>query len=120
VFYLVRFVSGLKEVEMGSRPLRQFRLIGYAEGVSFLVLLGIAMPLKHLAGYPKPVLVVGWIHGVLWILYLLAAARAGYAHGWSKRHYFLAFVASVLPFGPFVFDRWLRWESNRQPAEGEM
>ena len=99
---------------MDSGPMRQFRLVGYAEGVSFLVLLGIAMPLKYLAGWPLAVLVVGWAHGILWMLYLLAAARAGYVHGWSVRHYFLAFVASVLPFGPFVFDRWLRREQEKR------
>jgi integral membrane protein len=100
-----------------SGPLRQFRLVGYAEAVSFLVLLGIAMPLKYLAGLPKPVLVVGWIHGVLWILYLVAAARAGYVHQWTLRPYIFAFVASILPFGPFVFDRWLRRDEKRRSLE---
>jgi integral membrane protein len=58
--------------------------------------------------------VVGWIHGILWVAYLLSAARAGYAERWPKRHYFFAFVASVLPFGPFVFDRWLRREEEKK------
>src|SRR5215211_5033483 len=100
-----------------SGPLQQFRAVGYAEGVSFLVLLGIAMPLKYLAQLPQPVLVVGWVHGILWLLYLVTAARAAYWDGWSFRHLFWAGVASVLPFGPFVFDRWLRRNLNRTPAE---
>ena len=102
---------------MESGPMRQFRLVGYAEGVSFLVLLGIAMPLKRLAGLPEAVFVVGWIHGVLWILYLLAAARAARADRWVVKHMAWAFVASVVPFGPFVFDRWLRRELKAREAE---
>ena len=78
------------------------------EGVSFLVLLGIAMPLKYAAGLPQMVLVVGWAHGVLWMLYVLAALRASVAYRWSFGTLLLAGVASMLPFGPFVFDRWVR------------
>ncbi|HKB03652.1 MAG TPA: DUF3817 domain-containing protein [Gemmataceae bacterium] len=98
-----------------NSPFQQFRVVGYAEGVSFLVLLGIAMPLKRLAGLPEAVFVVGWIHGVLWIFYLLTAARSAYADRWTVKHMFWAFVASVLPFGPFVFDRWIRRDLNRTP-----
>jgi integral membrane protein len=98
-------------------PSQQFRLVGYAEGVSFLVLLGIAMPLKYLAGWPQAVLVVGWAHGLLWVLYLVAAALAAYWDGWTKRQLFWALVASVLPFGPFVFDRWLRRDLNTRVPE---
>ena len=100
---------------MLNDSLGRLRVTGILEGISFLLLLGIAMPLKYLAGLPKPVLVVGWIHGVLWILYLAAAARAGYIHQWTLRHYCFTVVASVLPFGPFVFDRWLR----RRAGPGE-
>ena len=50
------------------------RLISLVEGVSFLLLLGVAMPLKYLAGIPEVVTVVGAAHGVLFILYALAAA----------------------------------------------
>src|SRR5438552_3773981 len=50
--------------------LRRLRLVGYTEGVSFLVLLGIAMPLKYFAGMPLAVTIVGAIHGLLWILYV--------------------------------------------------
>ncbi len=82
--------------------------VGYAEGTSFLVLLGIAMPLKHLADRPEAVLYVGWAHGLLWVLYIVAAMRAWIACKWTIVIFFLAGLASVLPFGPFVFDRWLR------------
>jgi len=99
---------------------RSLQFIGYAEGTSFLVLLGIAMPLKHLAGVPEAVLVVGWAHGVLWMLYALAALRAKFVCKWRISTLFWAAVASVMPFGPFVFDWWLRRKTERaQMANAE-
>ena len=99
---------------MFKTPLQAFRTVGFAEGISFLVLLGIAMPLKYAAGLPEVVLVVGWAHGVLWVLYLLTAVRAAVAERWSFGTFVRAGVASVLPFGPFVFDRWLRNRADRK------
>lgn len=96
--------------------MHSLRWVGYAEGTSFLVLLGIAMPLKYWADYPLAVTVVGSLHGGLWILYLLAAARAAVAEKWGIGKLAAAFIASVLPFGPFAFDAWLRREiPSRQP-----
>lgn len=88
-----------------SPPLARLRSIGFAEGVSFLVLLGIAMPLKYLADMPMAVKVVGWAHGVLFILYCLSIADAWRKEGWPLSRVALAFLAAWLPFGPFVFDR---------------
>lgn len=85
--------------------IRQFRLIGRLEGLSFLLLLGIAMPLKYLAGIPEPVKVIGWAHGLLFILYLLYVAIAKWKLNWTFGQAFLAALASVVPFGPFVVDR---------------
>lgn len=100
---------------MFKTPLQAFRVVGWAEGISFLVLLGIAMPLKYAAGLPEVVLVVGWIHGLLWVFYLLAALRAAVSEKWTFGTFFWAGVASVLPFGPFVFERWLH-KKAREPA----
>jgi len=83
-------------------------LLGYLEGASFLVLLGIAMPLKYAAGMPLAVLITGWIHGALFVAYVIAAILVASIHRWSNRRLAGAFVAAVLPIGPFVFDAWLR------------
>ena len=103
---------------MWKNPLRAFTLIGYCEGVSFLVLLGIAMPLKYAASLPQAVLAVGWAHGVLWTLYMFAAVRCAFAYGWRFRTFLGAGVASILPFGPFVFDRWLRGDPSKVAEAG--
>ncbi|MDQ6421613.1 DUF3817 domain-containing protein [Paenibacillus sp. LHD-117] len=83
----------------------RLRFIGFFEGISFLVLLLIAMPLKYWADIPEPVAVVGALHGGLFVLYILAAIWAAIQHRWSIVKLGLACVASVLPFGPFVLDR---------------
>ncbi len=95
---------------MTNTALGRLRLVGLMEGTSFLLLLLVAMPLKYLAGRPEAVQVVGAAHGGLWVLYLLAAVVAAVAHRWGFVRLATAFVASVLPLGPFVFDRSLKRE----------
>lgn len=92
--------------------LKKFRIVGYLEGLSLLILLFIAMPLKYKMGMPQAVKVVGWVHGLLFMGYigLLAGMRA--EHGWSMKKTMWGFVAAVLPFGTFVFDRSLRSEPH--------
>ena len=90
--------------------LRQLRLVALLEGASFLALLFVAMPLKYLAGMPLAVRLVGSIHGVLFIAFVLTLIRASVARAWPVRRSLLAFVASIVPFGTFVFDRSLRQE----------
>jgi integral membrane protein len=89
-------------------PLSRLRLVGYLEGTSFLVLLGIAMPLKYVAGNPQPTLIVGWIHGLLFILYVVAVWQASMAMKWSRMRTAVALAAGFVPFGPFIHDARLR------------
>lgn len=92
-------------------PIPVFRKIALTEAVSFLVLLGIAMPLKYFAGLPLAVKVVGWIHGVLFVLFCLALLRVLIVARWPLGRAVILFIAALLPFGPFVADRRLRaWE----------
>ena len=93
---------------MLTDPLARLRIVGMMEGASFLVLLGIAMPLKYLAGLPMAVRVVGMLHGLLFILFVAAVAQVSVSMRWPVRRVFAALAASVLPFGPFVFDAHLR------------
>lgn len=79
------------------------RMIGMAEGVSYLLLLGVAMPMKYLGDMPWAVQYTGWAHGLLFILLWIAAAVA-WARGLPTKLAGLSLVASVLPFGPFVID----------------
>jgi integral membrane protein len=93
-------------------PIGRLRAIAFLEGVSFLVLLGIAMPLKYLANNPTPVKIVGWIHGLFFVLYLLALADVSRKRQWSRGRIIGALIASVVPFGTFVLDGRLRQEEE--------
>lgn len=82
----------------------RLRLIGFLEGISYLLLLGVAVPLKYIAGEPMAVRSVGMAHGILFLLYLLAMVPVGVDRRWNWKTFALGVLASVLPAGPFVFD----------------
>ena len=93
-----------------QKLLHRFRMIGIAEGFSFLVLLLIAMPLKYVLHLPQPVKYVGWMHGVLFITYsyllIEVAVTFKKSFGWC----FKSFIAAFLPLGTFVTDKQLKKE----------
>jgi integral membrane protein len=84
------------------------RIIGILEGISFLVLLLIAMPLKYLAEMPMPVSIVGGIHGFLFVAYVASALLATVVFRWPIGRLLLALIASLVPAGTFWFDRRLQ------------
>jgi integral membrane protein len=90
--------------DLVKTQLGRLRIIGFAEGLSFLILLGIAMPLKYFFGLPETVRVVGMAHGLLFVLYVLLVIQVKIEYGWSLRKMLLALLASVIPFGTFWAD----------------
>jgi integral membrane protein len=90
------------------KTIKSLRLIGIAEGFSFLILLLIAMPLKYLAEWPYAVKYVGWAHGLLFILYIIAVFASIRVMKWGFKGFAIAMIASLLPAGTFVLDRSLR------------
>lgn len=89
-------------------PTARFRFVALIEGVSLLVLFGVAMPLKYLADMPQAVRIVGWLHGVLFIWYVAEVADLAMRKVWGRRMVALAMIVSSLPAGTFWFDRRLR------------
>lgn len=73
-----------------------------------MVLLLIAMPLKYYFAQPGFVKVVGWIHGILFIAYVIAVFTSVQAMRWNWFSVMVALVASLLPFGTFVLDKKLK------------
>lgn len=98
--------------ENKQKLLHRFRVVGITEGVSFLVLLLIAMPLKYFFNTPEAVKVCGWIHGILFVAFLWLAFEV---MGILKKNFgwFLkSFAAAIIPLGTFVFDRQLKKEEQ--------
>ena len=85
--------------------LGRLRLVAFLEGISFLVLLLIAMPLKYLAGQPQAVKQVGMAHGLLFVLYLFLLLQQGLERRWSVGKLGLGFLASLVPLGTFWADK---------------
>ncbi|WP_254511115.1 DUF3817 domain-containing protein [Anatilimnocola floriformis] len=106
-------------MKMLNTPLRRLRMIGLAEGTSFLVLLLIAMPLKYFGGIPEAVKITGWIHGGLFVLFLLSVAEVTIRRPWwSPLFWGAALAAAFIPLGPIVFDRWLHRVEAADLAQG--
>jgi len=88
-----------------KKKIKIYRLISTLEAISFLVLLGIAMPLKYIWDMPRMVTSVGMIHGILFIVYVLGAFYMQPRMKWNNRILFVVILCSVLPFGPFYVEQ---------------
>ncbi len=99
-------------------PLGRFRALALAEGTSYLLLFGVTMPLKYLAAMPTPNKVVGLLHGVLSVLYVVLLIQVTLLHRWSLARALIALVASLVPFGAFVLEAWLRRQPEVAAADG--
>ena len=94
-----------------NKKISWLRKSGIAEGISFLVLLGIAMPLKYIFKEPMAVSIVGWIHGVLFITFLFLAWEVKTDRNKSAGWFGMAVLAALIPTGTFFFDKKLREEA---------
>lgn len=98
---------------MQKNPVSLLRVVSLAEGISYLVLLGIAMPLKYGANLPEAVRIVGAIHGGLFVVFCFALLRATLAARWPFSRAGLVFIASLIPFAPLWLDRRMKiWQSD--------
>ena len=93
---------------MLSTPIGRLRLTGMIEGLSFIVLVFIAMPIKYIGGDPTWVRHVGMAHGLLYVAFCFTLYDAWSHEKWTFRQALVPFVAALLPFGPFIIDRRLR------------
>ncbi len=106
--YYIAYISNQKGCGMKKDVLDYFRLIGFIEGLSYLALLCIAMPLKYIYGYPEAVRVVGMTHGVLFIVFMVLLVGAAKKYRFSMNDTVLFFVASLIPLGTFFTDKKLK------------
>jgi integral membrane protein len=84
--------------------LKLFRATAILEGISYLALFGLTMPLKYWADIIEPNKIVGYAHGALFILYVILAMVFCWQRKWSIKRFVMLFIASLLPFGTFYAD----------------
>lgn len=83
----------------------RLRIIAFIEGVSFLLILFVTMPLKYWYEMPNPNKIIGMAHGVFFVLYILAVIQNRSAYNWDNKTTFWASMVSIIPFGTFWADK---------------
>ena len=89
-------------MEILKTNIGRFRIIGFLEGVSFLLLMGVGMPLKYYGGYEHATRDIGMAHGLLFIAYVISVFPVRKELKWSNSTTLLVLLASVIPFGTFI------------------
>jgi len=82
-----------------------FRSTAILEGISYLALFAIGMPLKYLTKIPEPNIYIGYAHGALFITYLLLVVVICFQKKWGFKRFFVLSIASLLPFATFYVDK---------------
>lgn len=82
-----------------------FRIVSFLEGVSYLLLLFIATPIKYLQGDDSYVKMLGMPHGILFMLYVVLAIVIKKEMNWDNKTLGIVLAASILPFGTFYIDK---------------
>lgn len=85
--------------------LKLFRITSILEGISYLALFAVTMPLKYMANIIEPNKIVGMAHGVLFIAYVLLTIFFWVMKKWSFKQGFIMLIASLLPFATFYVDK---------------
>ncbi|MFC5045378.1 DUF3817 domain-containing protein [Aquimarina hainanensis] len=85
--------------------LKAFKIISYLEGISFLLILFVTMPLKYLFDSPQPNQVIGMAHGLLFLLYVVFAIMMKEERKWNGKTLFIVLICSIIPFGTFWMDK---------------
>jgi integral membrane protein len=88
-----------------NHQVKAFKWISILEGTSFLLLLLVAMPLKYIWETPQMVEVVGMLHGILFVLYIMGALWLYKAMNWNLKILLVICISSVLPLGPFYVEK---------------
>lgn len=85
--------------------LKIFRIIALLEGLSYVLLLFIAVPIKYLNNDPSYVKMLGMPHGLLFMGYIALAIVLRTDNQWIKNNFFMVLMASIIPFGTFVIEK---------------
>jgi integral membrane protein len=110
--YYKQYLQNLS-MQFINTSLGRLRLVAFIEGISFLVILFITMPLKYFYNMPNPNKFWGMTHGLLFVTYILALLLEANKQKWSFSTVFWGVVASIIPFGTFVADKKIFAAANK-------
>jgi len=91
-----------------SEPLHRFRILALIEGISFLLIFGVSLPLKYMLGYTTIPYIIGMSHGVLFVLYVIMAIELIIRRRVTFFQFLRIIFASIIPFGTFFNDKMLK------------
>ena len=100
-----------------THPVKRLRGIAFVEGLTLLLLVLIAMPLKYVLNQPQYVSIMGPIHGVAFIAYIISLIEVSTSYGWNKTAFVKAFIAAIIPFGTFINDRNIEKNSSELASD---
>ena len=84
--------------------IKVFRIISYLEGISYILLLFIAVPIKYYANDPTLVKLLGMPHGLLFVAYVILSLVNSKKHNWNFIKTLVVLISSIIPFGTFYVD----------------
>lgn len=85
--------------------MKLFRFIAFLEGLSYLLLLFVATPVKYILDDPTYVKLLGMPHGVLFMAYIVFSVFMSFKQKWSIKVLLVVLLASIIPFGTFYVDK---------------
>jgi len=85
-----------------------FKIVSFLEGISYILLLFIAVPIKYLQGNPEYVKLLGMPHGLLFVAYIIIAIMLKYELNWNGKTFSIVCLLSILPFGTFFVGKYLK------------
>ena len=96
--------------------LKIVKILGLLEGISFLLLLGVAMPLKYVMGIPSATIGIGYAHGFLFVLFYISLIAMQFKYSISWRLVLMGFIAALLPLGPFFYHPYFKkqWDTRNK------
>lgn len=94
--------------------IKVLRVISYLEGISYILLLFIAVPIKYYANDPSLVKLLGMPHGLLFVAYVILSLVSSKKYRWNSKKTLVVLISSVIPFGTFYVDyKYLKTDENR-------
>jgi len=94
--------------------IKVLRVISYLEGISYILLLFIAVPIKYYANDPSLVKLLGMPHGLLFVAYVILSLVSSKKYRWNSKKTLVVLISSVIPFVTFYVDyKYLKTDQHR-------